>query len=176
MDYTGWRHVSILLTRHYSIRAFCEISENPEVWLKVPHVVSNPWMSNHYNDVIMGAMSSQITSLTIGYSTVYSRRRSKKTSKLRITGLCEGNSPVTGEFPAQRASKEENISIWWRHHVKVSGISLNRIHFAGSLPSIRCLINRYRVAFQKATKRLFCATTCKFEKCYNRIHNYCFPS
>ena len=27
------------------------------------------------------------------------RRRSKKTSKLRFTGLCEGNSPVTGEFP-----------------------------------------------------------------------------
>ena len=27
------------------------------------------------------------------------RRRSKKTSKHRVTGLCEGNSPVTGEFP-----------------------------------------------------------------------------
>ena len=26
-------------------------------------------------------------------------RRSKKTSKLRVTGLCEGNSPVTGEYP-----------------------------------------------------------------------------
>ena len=44
------------------------------------------------------------------------RRRSKKTSKLRVTGLCEGNSPVTGEFPAQRASNAEHISIWWRHH------------------------------------------------------------
>ena len=42
------------------------------------------------------------------------RRRSKKTSKLRVTGLCVGNSP--GEFPAQRASYEENVSIWWRHH------------------------------------------------------------
>ena len=27
-----------------------------------------------------------------------------------------GNSPVTGEFPAQRASNAENVSIWWRHH------------------------------------------------------------
>ena len=44
------------------------------------------------------------------------RRRSKKTSKLRVTGLCAGNSPVTGEFPAQRASDAENVSIWWRHH------------------------------------------------------------
>ena len=43
-------------------------------------------------------------------------RRSKKTSKLRVTGLCVGNSPETGEFPAQMASNAENISIWWRHH------------------------------------------------------------
>ena len=44
------------------------------------------------------------------------RRISKKTPKLRVTGFCEGNSPVTGEFPAQRASNAENVSIWWRHH------------------------------------------------------------
>ena len=40
------------------------------------------------------------------------KRRSKKTSKFRVTGLCV----VTGEFPAQRASNAENVSIWWRHH------------------------------------------------------------
>ena len=45
------------------------------------------------------------------------RHRSKKTSKLRVTGLCAGNSPGTGEFPAQMASNAENVSIWWRHHV-----------------------------------------------------------
>ena len=44
------------------------------------------------------------------------RRKSKKTSRLRVTGLCVGNSPVTGEFPTQRASNAENVSIWWRHH------------------------------------------------------------
>ena len=44
------------------------------------------------------------------------RPRSKKTSKLRVTGLCAGNSPGTGEFPAQMASNAENVSIWWRHH------------------------------------------------------------
>ena len=43
--------------------------------------------------------------------------RSKKTSKLHVTGLCEGNSPVTGEYPSQRASNAENVSIWWRRHV-----------------------------------------------------------
>ena len=45
------------------------------------------------------------------------RRRSKKTSKLRVTGLCARNSPGTGEFPAQMASYAATVSIWWRHHV-----------------------------------------------------------
>ena len=44
------------------------------------------------------------------------RLRWKKASKLRVTGLCKGNSPVTGEFPAQRASNVENVPIWWCHH------------------------------------------------------------
>ena len=44
------------------------------------------------------------------------RRRSKKTTKLRVTGLCAGNSPGTSEFPSQMASNAENVSIWWRHH------------------------------------------------------------
>ena len=66
----------------------------------------------------MSTMASQITSHTIVYLTVYSRRKSKKTSKLHVTGLGEGNSQLTGEFPAQRASNAENVSIWWRHHGK----------------------------------------------------------
>ena len=37
-----------------------------------------------------------------------------------VTGLCDGNSPVTGEFPAHRASDAENASIWWRHHGTIS--------------------------------------------------------
>ena len=44
------------------------------------------------------------------------RHRSKKTSKLRVTGLYAGNSPDAGEFHAQMASNAENVSIWWRHH------------------------------------------------------------
>ena len=43
-------------------------------------------------------------------------RKLKQPSKLRVTGLSVGNSPVTGEVPAQRASYAENVSIWWRHH------------------------------------------------------------
>ena len=43
------------------------------------------------------------------------RRRSKKISKLRVTGLREGNSSGTSEFPVQRASNAESDSIWWQH-------------------------------------------------------------
>ena len=44
------------------------------------------------------------------------RRESKKTSNLRLIGLCGGNPPVTDGFPSQRASNAEYISIWWRQH------------------------------------------------------------
>ena len=52
----------------------------------------------------MSAMVSQITILKIVYSSDYS-------------GADQRKHPVTGEFPAQRASNAENVSIWGRHHV-----------------------------------------------------------
>ena len=79
---------------------------------KIPRL---PGLMDHfsaplYSDVVMSTMASQITGILIVYSTVCSgvlivystvcSGRSKKTSKIRVTGLCEGNSPVTGEFPA----------------------------------------------------------------------------
>ena len=76
---------------------------------------NKPTINQHYSDVIMSAMASQTTGVLIVYSTFW-RHRSKITSKLRATGLCEGNSPVTGEFHSQRASSAEIVSIWWRHH------------------------------------------------------------
>ena len=65
------------------------------------------------------------------------RRKSKKTSKLRVTGLCAGNSPGTGEFPAQMASYAENVSIWWRHHVRALNLEmLQFIHITQSSPDV----------------------------------------
>ena len=60
----------------------------------------------YFSDIIMSVMASQITAVSIVYATI------------RVTGFCEGNVPVTGEFPAQRASNAKNVSIWWRHHEK----------------------------------------------------------
>ena len=33
---------------------------------------------------------------------------------------CEENSPMTGEFPAQKSSNAKNVSIWWCHHVNIA--------------------------------------------------------
>ena len=71
-----------------------------------------------YSDIIMSSMASQITGFSIVHSTGCSCVDKKK-SNLRVTGLCVGNSPVTGEFPTQRASNAENVSIWWFHHVLI---------------------------------------------------------
>ena len=60
----------------------------------------------------MGAMASQITSLTIVYAAVYSGTDQRKHQSPASLVLCEGNSPVTGEFPAQRDSDAEKVSIW----------------------------------------------------------------
>ena len=55
------------------------------------------------------------------------RRRSRKTSKLRVTDLCVGNSPGNGEFPAQMTSNAENVPIWWRHHGYITSRTIGRI-------------------------------------------------
>ena len=61
------------------------------------------------------------------------RLRSKKTSKLCVTGLCAGYSPVTGECPAQRASNAKNVSIWWRHHDQFFLIHLEYLQYCSIL-------------------------------------------
>ena len=69
----------------------------------------------HYSDVIMSAMAFNSPASGV-FTQPFFGRRSKKTPKLRVTGLCEGKSPGAGAFPAQRARKAENVSIWWRRH------------------------------------------------------------
>ena len=59
----------------------------------------------------MGATVSQITSLMIVNSTVHSGADQRKHQSSASLAICAGNSPATGEFPAQMASNAENVSI-----------------------------------------------------------------
>ena len=64
----------------------------------------------------MNAVAYQITSLTILYATVYLGEDERKHQSSASLAFVRGNSPGTGEFPAQMASNAENVSNWWRHH------------------------------------------------------------
>ena len=68
----------------------------------------------HYGDVIMGAIASQITSLTIVYPTVYSDADQRK--HIRSASLAFVRGIHRGPVNSQMASNAVNVSIWWRHH------------------------------------------------------------
>ena len=72
----------------------------------------------HYGDVIMGAIASRITSLTIVYPTVCSDADQRKHQSSVSLG--------TGEFPAQMASNADFFSIWWRHHESRTALNINQ--------------------------------------------------
>ena len=113
------------------------------MWLQVPIIVNTSGVETrifqyswatvciaHYVDVIMGVMVSHTPA-----SQPLFRCISKKISKLCITGLCAGNSPVTGEFPTQMASNVENVAIWWCHHAShkfsIRGVDAHITHYPG---------------------------------------------
>ena len=66
----------------------------------------------HYNDVIKTTMASQITSLTFIHALIKENIKAPRHWPLR------GEFTGTGEFPAQRSSNAENVSIWWRQMMR----------------------------------------------------------
>ena len=84
------------------------ICEHGWMWIETAVVINrfDEMKASHYRDVIMSVISNH-RRLDCLLNRLF-KHRSKKTLKLRVTGLCEGNSPVTDEFPAQRPSNAEN--------------------------------------------------------------------
>ena len=70
-------------------------------------------------------------------------RKSSKTSKLRFTGLCEGNPPVSGGLPSQKDSYAKNVSIWGCHYVQWMGYTIGRLMTLRSHSSIMWFISRW---------------------------------
>ena len=104
-----WRYIH--LEYHYSIQTFdtpnCLIISCCMSFCILLAIKTLRLPVDHNSDVITGAMESQITSLAIVYSIVYLGVDQRKHKKICVTGLCAGNSPVTGKFPAQRACNAE---------------------------------------------------------------------
>ena len=99
----GFTQTKIYLARDYIFQAFTSTS-----WV-YGFINALLWRHNEPDGVSNHQPHDCLLNRLFGH-------RSKKTSKLRVTGVCVGNSPGTGEFPTQMASNAENVSIWWRHH------------------------------------------------------------
>ena len=80
-------------------------SDNALIWWRL----TSNFRSYHCNDVIMGAMGSQITSLAIVYSTgvYWDADQSKHQSFASLALVWRIH---------RRPVNAENVSIWWRHH------------------------------------------------------------
>ena len=90
------------MKRPYYLMIECDIHHRPLYTLQ--------WLHNERNGI------SNYQPLNCLLNRLF-KAQIKQTSKPHVTGLCEGNSQVTGEFPAQKASNAENVSIWWHDHV-----------------------------------------------------------
>ena len=104
----------------------CSISEvpvkSPRHWVhnnKHRHIIYEIVVPEaHYNDVIMSAMASQITSGSVVYSNICSGADQRKRQSSASLAFARWIQRWPCEFPAQRAINAENISIWWHHHVE----------------------------------------------------------
>ena len=97
--------ISKILSRSTTLSFICAEFQNFSIYFE--YIIMPVFFTKHYSDVITSVMVCQITSASIVYSTICSGR-SKKTSKLCITGLCEEYSPVNS--PHTRASNAKNVS------------------------------------------------------------------
>ena len=107
-----WFNWYILVTHLYaSINWTITDLYNGRLWSKVSQISADYSQSDSKvkssSDVIMTTMASQITSLAVVYSTVHSGADQRKHQSSASYGLCAGNTPMTGEFPAQRESNAE---------------------------------------------------------------------
>ena len=81
------------------------LSDMPNRWVGVWQLVPS-WTPQHYDDVIMGMMASQITSLTVVYPTFYSGAHQSKhqssTPLAFVWGIHRGPVNSTQKWPVTR--------------------------------------------------------------------------
>ena len=93
----------------------------------------------HYIDVIMTTMASQIPSLTVVCSTVYSdedqRKHQSSASLAFVWGIHRDRW-----IPRTKASYAEKVSIWWRHHVRLGFLAAPNLLLTQCWPATREVI------------------------------------
>ena len=111
---------------------------------------------SHNNDIIMGAIASQITSLTIVYSIIYSdadqRKHQSSASLAFVRGIHRGpvNSlhkwPVTRKmFPFDDVIMKSHT--WWHHDMDALSALLPYCEGNNQSPHIGPMLHRFHVFF-----------------------------
>ena len=97
-------------------------------------VERHPWSRLHYNDVTLGAIASQITSLTIVYSTIYSDANQRKHQSSALLAFARGihRGPVNSQhkWPVTRKmSPFDDVIMFTSAMVFVGYTALSRWRF-----------------------------------------------
>ena len=87
----------------------------------------------HHNDVIMSAMASQITGVSIVCSTVCPGADLRIHQSSASLAFVRGIHGWTGNSPHKKANNAENVSIWWRHHEH--SLRLREVKSGSELPA-----------------------------------------
>ena len=112
-DVMTWNHLqhSCPFVRGFPLRHIWIPRPKGQVFIALVRDLSLQWRHNERDGV---SNNRHLDCLLKG---LLIQAQIKETSKLRVTGPCEGNPPVISGFPSQRASNAEKVFIWWRHHV-----------------------------------------------------------
>ena len=135
--------------------------------------------SHHYNDIIMGTMASQITSLTIVYSTVYSgadqRKHQSSASLAFVWRIHRGPMNSPHKWPVTRKMFPFDDVIMWRCHDMYAFFALlvKRVNHSPAIPSqkgpqCRALISALLLAWES------CWTNNAIDdylRCFGQHHN-----
>ena len=97
----------------------------------------------HYNDVIMTTIASQITSLTVVYSTIYSDADQRKHQSSALLAFVWGIHRDRW-IPRTKVQLCGNVSIWWRHHGDLADWTLTCSDFFKLWNKQRVLMHRHQ--------------------------------
>ena len=117
----------------------------------------------------MTTIGSQITSLTVVYTTVYSDVDQSKHQSSAHWPLC-GEFTGTGEFPAQMASYAENVSIWWRHHVLCHWVDIIHNRLPSYKPNNYNYYDKTSVRFALTNDTPYLALTCELWGVFRELY------
>ena len=123
---------------------FCRLNTQLTHWVEIDQQWTN---AVHYSDVIMKAMASQITSITIAYSAFYSSADQRKHQSSALLAFVRGINRWPLNSPHKGPVTRKYVPILWRHPV--------------------LLVVQRLCQLTVTSEKTFSSETCKTVQCFN---------